>query len=173
MPMVKFMMASGSRLTVTFSVRSCRGDLPRHVVLQCAHTKAERCVLEAVSLPLLAKLHYAFLTPKKMYMVLEKCAGGKLFFHLSRAGRFSEGRCKFNESATLLGIEYLHSLVGIYRDLKPENLLFDSDGHAKITEFGLSKEGTQDNASVRTMCGTPEFLAPVIVDKRGHGKAWT
>ena len=70
-------------------------------------------------------------------------------------------------------IEYLHFPDGIYRDLKPEKILLDSDGHAKITKFGLSKDGIQDNVSARSMCGTPEFLAPVIFDKRGHGKAQT
>merc|ERR1711865_611409 len=119
----------------------------------------------------IVSLNYAFQTPKKLYMVLEYCAGGELFFHLSRAGRFSEGRCKFYASEILLGLEYLHSLDIIYRDLKPENLLLDSEGHAKITDFGLSKEGISDNVSARTMCGTPEYLAPEILDKRGHGKA--
>jgi protein-serine/threonine kinase len=138
---------------------------------QVEHTKTERSVLESVSHPFIVNLHYAFQTPKKLYMVLEYCAGGELFFHLSRAGRFSEGRCKFYASEILLGLEYLHSLSIIYRDLKPENLLLDADGHAKITDFGLSKEGIQDNVSARTMCGTPEYLAPEILDKRGHGKA--
>jgi len=138
---------------------------------QVEHTKTERSVLESVSHPFIVNLHYAFQTPKKLYMVLEYCAGGELFFHLSRAGRFSEGRCKFYASEILLGLEYLHSLSIIYRDLKPENLLLDSDGHAKITDFGLSKEGISDNVSARTMCGTPEYLAPEILDKKGHGKA--
>ncbi|CAJ1353130.1 unnamed protein product, partial [Effrenium voratum] len=71
----------------------------------------------------------------------------------------------------LLAIEYLHRLNIIYRDLKPENILLDADGHVKLTDFGLSKEGIQDNFSARSMCGTPEYLAPEILDKRGHGKA--
>merc|ERR1712151_648589 len=58
-----------------------------------------------------------------------------------------------------------------YRDLKPENLLLDREGHCKVTDFGLSKEGIEDNHSAMTMCGTPEYLAPEILDKRGHGRA--
>mmetsp|Transcript_9722 Transcript_9722/g.21963 ORF Transcript_9722/g.21963 Transcript_9722/m.21963 type:complete len:349 (+) Transcript_9722:79-1125(+) len=138
---------------------------------QVEHTKTERNVLEAVSHPFIVTLHYAFQTPKKLYFVLEYCPGGELFFHLSRAGRFSEGRCRFYASEILLAIEYLHRLNIIYRDLKPENILLDADGHVKLTDFGLSKEGIQDNFSAKSMCGTPEYLAPEILDKRGHGKA--
>eukprot|EP00929_Paragymnodinium_shiwhaense_P080307 TRINITY_DN4186_c0_g2_i1.p1 TRINITY_DN4186_c0_g2~~TRINITY_DN4186_c0_g2_i1.p1 ORF type:complete len:348 (+),score=90.77 TRINITY_DN4186_c0_g2_i1:163-1206(+) len=138
---------------------------------QVEHTKTERNVLEAVSHPFIVTLHYAFQTPKKLYFVLEYCPGGELFFHLSRAGRFSEGRCRFYASEILLAIEYLHRLNIIYRDLKPENILLDADGHVKLTDFGLSKEGIEDNFSAKSMCGTPEYLAPEILDKRGHGKA--
>lgn len=138
---------------------------------QVEHTKTERNVLEAVSHPFIVTLHYAFQTPKKLYFVLEYCPGGELFFHLSRAGRFSEGRCRFYSSEILLAIEYLHRLNIIYRDLKPENILLDSDGHVKLTDFGLSKEGIQDNFSAKSMCGTPEYLAPEILNKAGHGKA--
>lgn len=138
---------------------------------QVEHTKTERNVLEAVSHPFIVTLHYAFQTPKKLYFVLEYCPGGELFFHLSRAGRFAEGRCRFYASEILLAIEYLHRLNIIYRDLKPENILLDADGHVKLTDFGLSKEGIQDNFSAKSMCGTPEYLAPEILDKRGHGKA--
>lgn len=138
---------------------------------QVEHTKTERNVLEAVSHPFIVTLHYAFQTPKKLYFVLEYCPGGELFFHLSRAGRFAEGRCRFYASEILLAIEYLHRLNIIYRDLKPENILLDAEGHVKLTDFGLSKEGIQDNFSAKSMCGTPEYLAPEILDKRGHGKA--
>jgi len=138
---------------------------------QVEHTKTERNVLEAVSHPFIVTLHYAFQTPKKLYFVLEYCPGGELFFHLSRAGRFSEGRGRFYASEIMLAIEYLHRLNIIYRDLKPENILLDAEGHVKLTDFGLSKEGIQDNYSAKSMCGTPEYLAPEILDKKGHGKA--
>jgi len=138
---------------------------------QVEHTKTERNVLEAVSHPFIVSLHYAFQTPKKLYFILEYCPGGELFYHISRAGRFSEGRGRFYASEILLAIEYLHRLNIIYRDLKPENILLDAHGHVKITDFGLSKEGIEDNYSAKSMCGTPEYLAPEILDKRGHGKA--
>lgn len=144
-----------------------------HVVKrnQVEHTKTERSVLEAVHHPFIVKLHYAFQTPTKLYLVLEYCAGGELFFHLSRAGRFSEVRCRFYAAEICLAISYLHSLDIIYRDLKPENLLLDGEGHSKVTDFGLSKEGINDNFSAKTLCGTPEYLAPEILAKGGHGKA--
>lgn len=138
---------------------------------QVEHTKMERSVLEAVSHPFIVDMHYAFQTPKKLYMVLEFCPGGELFYHLSRAGRFGEGRTRFYVSETTSAIAYLHSLRIIYRDLKPENMLLDGEGHVKVTDFGLSKEGINDNISAKTMCGTPEYLAPEIVEKKGHGRA--
>eukprot|EP00929_Paragymnodinium_shiwhaense_P080304 TRINITY_DN4186_c0_g1_i1.p1 TRINITY_DN4186_c0_g1~~TRINITY_DN4186_c0_g1_i1.p1 ORF type:complete len:359 (+),score=91.33 TRINITY_DN4186_c0_g1_i1:82-1158(+) len=166
----KVMLVQHSKSNRVFAMKMLRKD---NVVKrnQVEHTKAERNVLETAKHPYIVDLIYAFQTPKKLYFVLEFCAGGELFFHLSRAGRFSEGRTRFYSSEILLALSYLHSLNIIYRDLKPENVLLDSDGHAKLTDFGLSKEGIQDNFSAKSMCGTPEYLAPEILDKRGHGKA--
>lgn len=138
---------------------------------QVEHTKTERQVLETASHPFIVTLHWAFQTPKTLYMVLEYCPGGELFFHLSRAGRFPEPRCKFYAAELVLAIGYLHSLNVIYRDLKPENVLLDAEGHVKLTDFGLSKAGIMDNFSAKSMCGTPEYLAPELLDKRGHGRA--
>lgn len=137
---------------------------------QIEHTQAERKVLESMEHPFIVQLAYAFQTPTKLYLVLEYCAGGELFFHLSRAGRFSESRSKFYAGEITLAIGHIHSHDVIYRDLKPENLLLSHEGHVKITDFGLSKEGVSDNISATTMCGTPEYLAPEILNKKGHGR---
>jgi len=143
---------------------------------QVEHTKTERRVLGYLDHPFLVSLHYAFQTDQKLYLVLDYCTGGELFFHLSKAGRFTEDRTRFYIAEIVLAIDYLHSKDIIYRDLKPENILLDSEGHVKITDFGLCKENVPDNVSAHSFCGTPEYLAPEILRKVGHGKAadwWT
>lgn len=70
--------------------------------------------------------------------------GGELFFHLRRAGKFPENRAKFYAAEILLALDYLHQNDIIYRDLKPENVLLDCEGHVKLTDFGLSKEGLEE-----------------------------
>ena len=143
---------------------------------QVEHTKTERRVLGYLDHPFLVSLHYAFQTDYKLFLVLDYATGGELFFHLSKAGRFTEDRTRFYIAEIVLAIEYLHSMHIIYRDLKPENILLDSEGHVKITDFGLCKENVPDNVSAHSFCGTPEYLAPEILRKVGHGKAadwWT
>ena len=72
----------------------------------------------------------------------------------------------------LLGIEALHFQNIIFRDLKPENIVIDSDGHALLTDFGLSKEGIARAArGAGSFCGSYAYLAPEMVKKVGHGKA--
>lgn len=73
-------------------------------------------------------------------MLLEYVVGGELFTHLRRAGRFTNDMTRFYASEIVLAIEYLHSKDIIYRDLKPENLLIDHQGHIKITDFGFAKK---------------------------------
>jgi len=70
---------------------------------------------------------------------MELCVGGEMAFHLHQLGRFSEEQARFYFCEILLGVEYLHSLGIAYRDMKPENILIDIDGHIRLTDFGLSK----------------------------------
>ncbi|CAG9472541.1 unnamed protein product [Plasmodium vivax] len=138
---------------------------------QLEHTKIERNVLKCVSHPFIVKLYYAFQTTKKLYFILEYCPGGELFFHLSKMRELTEEAAIFYTAEIILALQYLHKLNIIYRDVKPENVLLDEMGHIRLTDFGLSKEGISDNNSARSLCGTPEYLAPEIIDQCGHGKA--
>jgi serine/threonine protein kinase len=139
---------------------------------QVEHTRTERHVLGYVRHPFIVGLNYAFQTEEKLYFVLDYCAGGELFFHLGKVQRFPEPRARFYAAEITLAIEYVHDLGIIYRDLKPENVLLDSNGHIRLTDFGLSKEGIQDDFSgANSFCGTPEYLAPEILNRSGHGRA--
>jgi len=136
------------------------------------HTKSEKSILMKLEHPFLVKLHYSFQTQDKLFFVMDYINGGELFFHLQRDKRFSEDRVKFYAAEILSGIDYLHAAGVIYRDLKPENLLLTKDGHIVMTDFGLSKEGLHDKFDrTGTFCGTPEYLAPEVLEGKGYTKA--
>mmetsp|Transcript_5126 Transcript_5126/g.7832 ORF Transcript_5126/g.7832 Transcript_5126/m.7832 type:complete len:753 (-) Transcript_5126:68-2326(-) len=137
---------------------------------QIERTRTERKVLSIVDHPFIMKLHFAFQTGDKLFLVLDYCAGGELFFHLSRYRRFPELWTRFYAAELLLALAHLHSKGIIYRDLKPENVLLDSDGHVKLGDFGLAKAGIRHPYKGATsMCGTPEYMAPEILQNLGHG----
>jgi serum/glucocorticoid-regulated kinase 2 len=138
---------------------------------QVVHTQTERKVLAAIDNPFIVSLRYAFQSEAKLYMILDFFNGGELFFHLKKDGRFSEKRSRFYAGEICVALECLHLRAIIYRDLKPENILLDADGHIKITDFGLSKESVKGDAVTHTFCGTPEYLAPEVLQQQGHGKA--
>jgi len=103
-------------------------------------------------------------------MIFDFFNGGELFHYLSKGGRFTNERSRLYAAEITCGLEHIHNLNIIYRDLKPENLLLDADGHIRITDFGLSKENVVDD-SVRSFCGTPEYLAPEVLKRQQYGKA--
>jgi len=128
------------------------------------HTIAERNILSKVNYPFIMKLYYAFQTTDKLYLIMEFVNGGELYTHLQASGNLSGERTRFYSAEIVLALEYLHKSGIIYRDLKPENILIDAEGHLKITDFGLSKEGlVGNNARTDTFCGTPEYLAPEVL----------
>ena len=116
-------------------------------------------------------LEYAFQDNQRLYLIMEFVNGGELFFHLKKSRHgFEEERARFYAAEMLLALEYLHKSGVVYRDLKPENVLVDNEGHIRLTDFGLSKAGLKEtNGRTESFCGTPEYLAPEIIRDKEYG----
>ena len=132
---------------------------------------AERNVLSLSNHPFIVKLNFAFQTSSKLFLILEYCPNGDLAKHLLFEKRFSEERAKFYICEVLLALENLHQRDIIFRDLKPDNVVLDEEGHCKLTDFGLSKESVNEEQYAKSFCGSIAYLAPEMLKKQGHGKA--
>lgn len=135
---------------------------------QVKHVNAERHILSRIQHPFIVDLYATFQDHLNVYMLLSYIPGGELFSHLRRAGRFTPDVTRFYLGGIVLALKYLHGYNIIYRDLKPENLLLDHRGYLRIADFGFAK--VVDDRTW-TLCGTPEYLAPEIIEQKGHSKA--
>lgn len=131
----------------------------------------ERNVLSYVEHPFIVKLHYAFQTSEKLFLILDYCSGGDMGWHLQREKRFNEYRARIYMCEIILALEDLHKRNIVFRDLKPDNVLLDEDGHVRLTDFGLSKENLQENQLSKSFCGSVAYLAPEMLTRTGHGRA--
>ncbi|KAG0299884.1 serine/threonine protein kinase psk1 [Dissophora globulifera] len=130
-------------------------------------TMSERKILEAIRHPFIVKLHYAFQTDHRLYLILEYASGGELFTHLATERMFSEENTAFYAAELVLALEHLHSLGIIYRDLKPENIMLNAHGDIVLTDFGLSKVPLENSdGRTNTVCGTIEYMAPEVISER-------
>ncbi|CAI5452676.1 unnamed protein product [Caenorhabditis angaria] len=121
------------------------------------------------------ELKYSFQTDDRLCFVMEFAIGGDLYYHLNKEVQlhkegFSESRTRFYASEIVLALGYLHANSIVYRDLKLENLLLDKDGHIKIADFGLCKEQIDFGDKTSTFCGTPEYLAPEVLEDNDYGR---
>lgn len=131
----------------------------------------ERNVLSYIRHPFIVSLNFAFQTSEKLFLILDYCPGGDLASHLLQDKHFTEQRAKIYLCEILLALEELHRRDIIFRDLKPDNIVIDKEGHALLTDFGLSKEGVYDNSGAKSFCGSVAYLAPEMIKRSGHGKA--
>lgn len=138
---------------------------------EVTHTLTENRVLQRSRHPFLTHLYHSFQSADRLWFVLEYVNGGELFYHLSKLRVFTEDRTKFYGAEIISALGYLHESNIVYRDLKLENLLLDKDGHIKIADFGLCKEEMHYGASTKTFCGTPEYLAPEVLEDNDYGRA--
>lgn len=136
---------------------------------QTEHVKNEKNILKSVKHPFIVSMYWTYHDDAFLFMLFEFATGGELFSYLRNAGHFSNTTANFYAAEITSALEYLHNENIVYRDLKPENLLLDRDGHLKITDFGFAKRLT--DRLTWTLCGTPEYLAPEIIQSKGHNKA--
>ncbi|XP_076649457.1 serine/threonine-protein kinase N isoform X1 [Halictus rubicundus] len=127
-------------------------------------------VANATRHPFLVNLFACFQTQAHVCFVMEYAAGGDLMMHI-HADVFGEPRAVFYSACVVLGLQYLHESRIIYRDLKLDNLLLDTEGYVKIADFGLCKEGMGYGDRTGTFCGTPEFLAPEVLTETSYTRA--
>jgi serine/threonine protein kinase len=113
----------------------------------------EKKIMALLEHPFLVKLHFAFQTQRKLYLLMDFCPNRDLGYYLKRNKRLPENEAKYILAEVILGIDALHSQDIIHRDLKPDNLLIDDEGHILLTDYGLAKEGIKKGVLTRTFCG--------------------
>ncbi|KAJ0060052.1 hypothetical protein NL108_002848, partial [Boleophthalmus pectinirostris] len=141
----------------------------RHIVdtRQQEHIRAEKQIMADAHCDFVVRLYRTFKDSKYLYMLMEACLGGELWTILRDRGSFDDTTTRFYTGCVVEAFAYLHAKGIIYRDLKPENLLLDRRGYAKLVDFGFAKKIGYCKKTW-TFCGTPEYVAPEIILNKGH-----
>jgi len=135
---------------------------------------AERTIMSMFESAFVTKLHFAFQSETQVYFVLELVSGGDLLRVMRQfpGQRMTEDQARFYICELVLAIEYIHASSISFRDLKPENVLVTAEGHLKVADFGLATKSSNDLGQPfrnKTLCGTPEYMAPEMIKETGHG----
>ncbi|XP_068114363.1 cGMP-dependent protein kinase 1 isoform X4 [Hyperolius riggenbachi] len=141
----------------------------RHIVdtRQQEHIRSEKQIMQSAHSDFIVRLYRTFKDSKYLYMLMEACLGGELWTILRDRGSFEDSTTRFYTACVVEAFAYLHSKGIIYRDLKPENLILDHRGYAKLVDFGFAKK-IGFAKKTWTFCGTPEYVAPEIILNKGH-----
>lgn len=131
--------------------------------------KREISVMKLVRHPNIVHLYEVMATKTKIYFIMEYCKGGELFNKVLK-GRLKEDAARKYFQQLINAVDFCHSRGVYHRDLKPENLLLDDDENLKISDFGLSAlvESKHQDGLLHTTCGTPAYVAPEVINRRGY-----
>ncbi|KAK6943386.1 NAF domain [Dillenia turbinata] len=134
--------------------------------------KREISVMRLVRHPNVVQLHEVMASKTKIYFVMEYAKGGELFNKVAK-GRLKEDAARKYFQQLISAVDYCHSRGVYHRDLKPENLLLDENGNLKVSDFGLSAlaESKHQDGLLHTTCGTPAYVAPEVINRRGYDGA--
>ena len=134
--------------------------------------KREISVMKMVQHPNIVELHEVMASKSKIYFAMELVRGGELFSRIAK-GRLREDVARVYFQQLISAIDFCHSRGVYHRDLKPENLLLDEEGNLKVTDFGLSAftEHLKQDGLLHTTCGTPAYVAPEVIGKKGYDGA--
>ncbi|XP_024273277.1 cGMP-dependent protein kinase 1-like isoform X2 [Oncorhynchus tshawytscha] len=144
--------------------------LRKHQILSTAQQECilrERHILMAAHSPFIVRLHRTFRDAKCLYMLTEACLGGELWNLLKDRGSFDDSSTRFYTACVVEALIFLHHNNITYRDLKPENVVLDQRGYAKVVGFGCAKK-VGLGKKTWTFCGTPDYVAPEIILNKGH-----
>eukprot|EP00262_Sarcandra_glabra_P013271 TRINITY_DN3637_c0_g1_i7.p1 TRINITY_DN3637_c0_g1~~TRINITY_DN3637_c0_g1_i7.p1 ORF type:complete len:442 (-),score=101.69 TRINITY_DN3637_c0_g1_i7:16-1341(-) len=135
--------------------------------------KREIATMKLIKHPNVVRLHEVMGSKTKIFIVLEFVTGGELFDKIVNHGRMMEGDARKYFQQLINAVDYCHSRGVYHRDLKPENLLLDASGNLKVSDFGLSalSQQVRDDGLFHTTCGTPNYVAPEVLNDRGYDGA--
>jgi len=145
----------------------------KHIEGQEAMIKSEVKVISQLQHKNIICLKEFYESERDIYLVTDLARGGELFDHIIEKGSFTEKDAANLVKQILEAVNYMHKKNIVHRDLKPENLLFkdkSEDSPLMVTDFGLSKF-TEPSSLLNTSCGTPGYVAPEIISRKGHGIA--